>query len=113
MSIASFMYTGIAGLNSHSQAMSVISDNIANVNTVGFKASRANFSDVLGGVIGGQRAGSGSTISDILLGSTGPRGGRREGIIESAARSAARSVGSGFAREIMRGVLGSILGKRR
>jgi hypothetical protein len=59
------------------------------------------------------RSASGSTITDILLGSTGPRGGRREGILESAARSAARSVGSGFAREIMRGVLGSILGKRR
>ena len=56
---------------------------------------------------------SGGSITDILLGSTGPRGGRREGIIESAARSAARSVGSGMAREIMRGVLGSLLGRRR
>ena len=52
-------------------------------------------------------------ITDILLGSTGPRGGHREGILESAARSAARSMGSGVAREIMRGMLGSILGKRR
>ncbi|HYN10360.1 MAG TPA: helicase HerA-like domain-containing protein [Vicinamibacterales bacterium] len=55
----------------------------------------------------------GGSLTDILLGSTGPRGGRREGILESAARSAARSVGSGMAREIMRGVLGSILGRRR
>ncbi len=55
----------------------------------------------------------GGSITDILLGSTGPRGGRREGILESAARSAARSVGSGMAREIMRGVLGSLLGRRR
>jgi flagellar hook protein FlgE len=45
--------------------MSVISDNIANVNTVGFKASRANFSDVLGGVIGGQRTGAGSVVDNI------------------------------------------------
>jgi DNA double-strand break repair helicase HerA and related ATPase len=59
------------------------------------------------------RSSSGGSLSDIILGSTGPRGGRREGILESAARSAARSVGSGFAREIMRGVLGSILGRRR
>jgi flagellar hook protein FlgE len=65
MSIASFMYTGVSGLNSHSRAMSVISDNIANVNTVGFKASRANFTDVLGGVIGGQRAGSGSVVHNV------------------------------------------------
>jgi DNA helicase HerA-like ATPase len=59
------------------------------------------------------RPSSGGSITDILLGSTGPRGGRREGILESAARSAARSVGSGVAREIMRGVLGSLLGRRR
>jgi hypothetical protein len=53
------------------------------------------------------------SLTDLLLGSTGPRGGRHEGILESAARSAARSVGSGMAREIMRGMLGSILGRRR
>jgi len=57
--------------------------------------------------------GAGGTLTSILLGSTGPRGGHHEGLIESAARSAARSVGSSVGREIMRGVLGSILGKRR
>jgi hypothetical protein len=55
----------------------------------------------------------GGSLSDILFGSTGPRGGKKEGILESAARSAARSMGSGMAREIMRGMLGSILGGRR
>ena len=61
-----------------------------------------------------QPAGTGTgSLSDIFFGSTGPRGGRREGILESAARSAARSMGSGMAREIMRGMLGSILGGRR
>ena len=59
-----------------------------------------------------QQASTGS-LSDILFGSTGPRGGKKEGILESAARSAARSMGSGMAREIMRGMLGSILGGRR
>ena len=52
-------------------------------------------------------------ISDILFGSTGPRGGRREGVLESAAKSAARSVGSHVGREIIRGVLGSIFGGSR
>ncbi len=56
---------------------------------------------------------AGTSLSDILFGSTGPRGGKKEGILESAARSAARSMGSGVAREIMRGMLGSILGGRR
>ena len=52
-------------------------------------------------------------LNDILIGSTGPRGGRREGMLEAAAKSAARSVGSQLGREIMRGVLGGLLGRRR
>ena len=53
---------------------------------------------------------SGNTLQDVLFGSTGPRGGRREGLVEVLARSAARSMGSSIAREISRGVLGSLLG---
>jgi len=41
------LYSGISGLNSHQVAMDVESNNIANVNTVGYKYSRANFSDML------------------------------------------------------------------
>jgi DNA helicase HerA-like ATPase len=52
------------------------------------------------------------SFADLLFGSTGPRGGKREGILESAARSAARSVGSGVGRQILRGVLGSLLSRR-
>ena len=52
-------------------------------------------------------------IGGVLTGSTGPRGGRREGIVESAMKSAARSIGSQVGREIVRGVLGSLLGGGR
>jgi DNA helicase HerA-like ATPase len=52
-------------------------------------------------------------LGGILLGSTGPRGGHKEGVLEAAAKSAARSVGSQVGREIMRGVLGSLLGGRK
>ena len=57
-------------------------------------------------------AGSGmsGTLSDILFGTTGPRGGKHDGLVQSAAKSAARSVGSGIGRAILRGALGSILG---
>jgi DNA helicase HerA-like ATPase len=55
---------------------------------------------------------SNSPLTDLLFGSRGPRGGRREGVIESAARSAARSVGSGIGRSILRGMLGSLLNKK-
>ena len=52
-------------------------------------------------------------LSDLLLGSSGKRGGRREGVIDAFAKSAARSVGSSIAREITRGLLGSLLGQKR
>ena len=44
------------------------------------------------------RVGAGGMLNDILFGSAGPRGGRREGIVETAAKSMARQVG----RQIMR-----------
>jgi flagellar basal-body rod protein FlgG len=40
------MYAGVSGLNAQSQAMSVISDNIANVNTTGYKRQRTSFQDL-------------------------------------------------------------------
>jgi DNA helicase HerA-like ATPase len=52
-------------------------------------------------------------LSDVLLGSTGPRGGKKPGMLDAAAKSAARSVGSSLGREITRGILGSILGGKR
>jgi len=52
-------------------------------------------------------------LGGILLGTTGPRGGHKEGVLEAAAKSAARSVGSQVGREIIRGVLGGLLGARK
>ena len=52
-------------------------------------------------------------LKDILFGSTGPRGGRRQGLVEAAAGSAVRTIGSAVGREIVRGVLGSLLGGSR
>ncbi len=42
----SSLYTGISGLSVYGNAMSVIGNNIANVNTVGFKGSRVTFADL-------------------------------------------------------------------
>jgi DNA helicase HerA-like ATPase len=52
-------------------------------------------------------------LKDVLFGTTGPRGGKHEGLAESAARSAMRTIGSSVGREIVRGVLGSLLGGSR
>jgi len=67
MSITGNLYTGASGLASHADAMNVISDNIANVNTTGFKSSRGNFSDVLGSMIAGKPAGAGSRLSSTQI----------------------------------------------
>ena len=39
------LYSGVAGLKTHQTKMDVIGNNIANVNTVGFKSSSVNFAD--------------------------------------------------------------------
>ena len=43
MSIYGAMYSGVSGLAAQSNALGVISDNISNVNTVGYKGSRTSF----------------------------------------------------------------------
>ncbi|SFC37440.1 hypothetical protein SAMN05216344_11586 [Polaromonas sp. OV174] len=55
-----------------------------------------------GGLLGG--------LNDMLFGSTGPRGGKHDGLAQSMAKSAVRTMGSTVGREIIRGVLGSIFG---
>jgi len=41
------LFAGISGLNANATAMTVIGDNIANVNTTGFKSNRSAFANVL------------------------------------------------------------------
>jgi len=72
------LFSGVSGLQSHQIAMDVESNNIANVNTIGFKYSRANFSDLLAqtnqiatapqGDLGGKnnvQIGLGATVASI------------------------------------------------
>src|SRR6266700_1124134 len=47
MSLISSLYTGATGLEANSTDLSVIGDNIANANTIGFKESRAAFQDAM------------------------------------------------------------------
>src|SRR5687767_4951412 len=50
------MFAGVSGLRSHQTMMDVIGNNIANVNTTGFKASTVTFQDTLSQMIGGAGA---------------------------------------------------------
>ena len=47
MSLLTALYTGRSGIEANSADLSVIGDNIANANTVGFKASRSDFEEQL------------------------------------------------------------------
>jgi flagellar hook protein FlgE len=49
------LYSGISGLKANTSAMSVIGDNIANVDTTGFKVSRVSFSNVFNASLGQSR----------------------------------------------------------
>ena len=50
---------------------------------------------------------------EILFGSTGPRGGKRDGLVQTMAKSAVRTMGTTAGRQILRGVLGSLFGGKR
>ena len=64
MSLISSLFTGVTGLAANAQAMEIIGDNISNVNTVGFKSSRAVFSDIFSTILT-----NGSTTSQLGRGS--------------------------------------------
>jgi len=69
MTVLSSMNSGVSGLKAESDALSVTGDNIANVNTSGFKAQRAVFEDVLGhSILAGTSTGlpgSGVKVGDV------------------------------------------------
>jgi flagellar hook protein FlgE len=50
------MYNGVSGLRAHKTQMDVISNNIANINTIGFKSSRVNFREMLSQTVRGATA---------------------------------------------------------
>ncbi len=52
-------------------------------------------------------------LNDLLFGSTGPRGGKRDGLVQTMAKSTMRTMGTKIGNEILRGVLGGIFGGRK
>jgi flagellar hook protein FlgE len=53
------LYAGISGLSANATAMTVIGDNIANVNTTAFKSNRSHFANILSTSLGGEAATAG------------------------------------------------------
>ncbi|AGH96353.1 flagellar hook protein FlgE [Pseudobdellovibrio exovorus] len=74
MSVLGSMWTGVSGLKAQGEGLSVVADNIANSGTTGFKASRAEFTDIMSrnlkGIDGGNQLGRGvrlAAVNPILL----------------------------------------------
>nr|MBF0221353.1 flagellar hook-basal body complex protein [Desulfobulbaceae bacterium] len=69
MGVSSSLYASISGLSTMGEAMTVLGDNVANVNTVAFKSSRSTFQDVLSQSVstaaGSAQVGRGVTLSAI------------------------------------------------
>lgn len=47
MGLSASMWTGVSGLQTHGEKMSVVGNNIANINTVGFKGATMHFEDFI------------------------------------------------------------------
>ncbi|MFH1487588.1 MAG: flagellar hook protein FlgE [Pseudomonadota bacterium] len=69
MALSSALFSGISGLSTLGSAMQIIGDNIANVNTVGFKGSSFTFQDLLSQATstmsGTAQVGRGTGLGDV------------------------------------------------
>ena len=66
MSVTSAMFTGVSGLLANAEGINVIGNNLANVNTIGFKSGRMLFSDMLSVNIGNSsQIGRGTQIQKV------------------------------------------------
>jgi len=66
MSVTSAMFTGVSGLLANAEGINVIGNNLANVNTIGFKSGRMLFSDMLSTNIGNSsQIGRGTQIQKV------------------------------------------------
>ncbi len=82
MSIYGAMFSGISSLNANSQAMGIISDNISNLNTVGYKNTEARFSTLV--------TGTGNTVNAYSpggLNSNSFQAAERQGLLQASQSS--------------------------
>ncbi len=90
MSLSSSLFTGTSGLKNMGNAMQVIGNNIANVNTVGFKRGKSTFADTLYESVA-TRAGSAQMGRGMAVGSVSQNFG--QGSFESTGNTTDISIG--------------------
>jgi len=94
MSLNSAMFSGVSGILTLGNAMNVVGDNIANVNTIGFKGSRTQFADILSNSMS-----NGSTTMQMGRGTflSGVQTSWSQGSFETTANATDMAIqGSGF-----------------
>ena len=78
--------TALSGLAANNTALDVVGNNLANLNTTGFKADAIQFKDVLGETSGSTEIGAGvatsGTSKDFTQGSIEPTAGALDAAIE-------------------------------
>src|SRR4030095_15196198 len=91
MAIGSFS-AGLSGLSANSVYLNVIGNNLANINTIGFKSSAVTFEDVVSAAVGG-------SSNDLRHGGRVDRSGLQSGIHREYARGdQRRHPGTGLLR---------------
>jgi len=65
MSVNTTMFNGLSGVGRFGDNMSVLADNISNIDTVGFKSSRVSFEEIIHSVLPQKAFGSGVALSNI------------------------------------------------
>ncbi len=90
MSLFGAMFSGVTALNAQSQSLGMISDNISNINTIGYKTTKAAFSTLITGQNQGTYAPGGvrsSPVSEI----------DKQGLLQSSFNSTDLAIsGDGF-----------------
>jgi flagellar hook protein FlgE len=71
MAVGSFS-AGLSGLNANGQYLSVIGNNLANINTIGFKSSAVTFMDLVSQTVGGSSANPMQVGLGVVTGSISP-----------------------------------------
>ncbi len=74
MSFIRALFSGVSGIKGHQTMMDVIGNNIANINTIGFKAGRATFAETFSQTLNSATAPPGESASGVQLlrGGTNP-----------------------------------------
>src|SRR4026209_2813083 len=71
MAVGSFS-SGLSGLNANGQYLAVIGNNLANINTIGFKSSGVTFMDLVSQTVGGSSANPMQVGLGVVTGSISP-----------------------------------------